>query len=285
MVYPALNPCWPKHWLSALCSTFLAFCLLNNSASCQLEGRIQPPPGDVRTNAKDGQRYVWVPAGAFQMGCSLPQAGATKPSEGAATGPPHPPRRFHGINICLDDEKPIHEVTISKGFWIGRKEVTVGAYTRFARATGTPFPPDRDFPGRKLNAVGGDPVEGMIWNEAVAYCGWAGLRLPTEAEWEYAATQRRYNGIGPIPVERKTLSIAFDLPDMGRHREWTADWYEPTYYAAADPIDPKGPANGGYRVLRGGSEGRNPGGIRVSARYGYTPGTGVGSIRCAGEFQ
>src|SRR5260370_4177826 len=228
MVYPALNHCWPKHWLSALCSTFLASGLLNNSASCRLGGRIQPPPGDVRTNAKDGQRYVWVPAGAFQMGCSL-------------TGPADPPRRFHGFNRCLDDEKPIHEVTISKGFWIGHKEVTVDAYTRFARATGTPFPPDRDFPGRKLNAVGGDPVQFMIWDEAVAYCGWAGLRLPTEAEWEYAATQRRYNGIGPIPVERKTLSVAFDLPDMGRNWEWTADWYEPTYYKAPVPLNPKVP--------------------------------------------
>jgi len=46
-------------------------------------------------------------------------------------------------------------VTISRGFWIGQKEVTVEAYTRFARATGTPFPPDQGFPGRKLNADGG----------------------------------------------------------------------------------------------------------------------------------
>jgi len=62
MVYVALNRCLSKHWLAALCT---AFCLLNHSASGQADSRIQPLSGDVRTNAKDGQRYVWIPRAVF----------------------------------------------------------------------------------------------------------------------------------------------------------------------------------------------------------------------------
>ena len=69
-------------------------------------------PGAVWENPKDGLRYVWVPQGSFQMGCSP------------------------GDSECADDEKPPHEVIITSGFWLGQTEVTVGAYKRFAKATG-----------------------------------------------------------------------------------------------------------------------------------------------------
>ena len=71
-----------------------------------------PAAGSVRENPRDGLKYVWIPPGTFMMGCSP------------------------GDNECEKDEKPSHQVTISKGFWIGQTEVTVGAYKRFAAATG-----------------------------------------------------------------------------------------------------------------------------------------------------
>ena len=137
--------------------------------------------GDSKVNPIDGQKYMWIPPGTFMMGCS--------PGDGE----------------CFDDEKPAHEVTLSKGFWMGQTTVTVEAWKRYARATGRPMPPEKDDLGRLLNGAAGNdslPVVGVTWDEAGGYCGWAGMRLPTEAEWEYAAragtTGARYGGLDEI---------------------------------------------------------------------------------------
>jgi formylglycine-generating enzyme required for sulfatase activity len=75
-----------------------------------------PTAGSVRENPRDGLKYVWIPPGTFMMGCSP------------------------GDESCYDDEKPSHQVAISRGFWIGQTEVTVGAYKRFAATTRRQMP-------------------------------------------------------------------------------------------------------------------------------------------------
>src|SRR6266436_9029717 len=115
-----------------------------------------------------------------------------------------------GDSECFDWEKPAHRVTITKGFWIEQTEVTVGAYKRFAAATGRQMPTgawdelqNRWVPARKPSTPGLEtaaksqqapsfnsgwandnmPIVGVTWHDANAYCMWAGGRLPTEAEW------------------------------------------------------------------------------------------------------
>ncbi len=135
---------------------------------------VNPPPppgpkvGDFRTNPKDGLRYAYIPPGTFRMGCASSDDGP-----------------------CDADEKPAHDVRITKGFWMGQTEVTTEAYKRFVNATGGSMPDkEPESVGRKLNPNwSGDslPMTMVTWHNARDYCQWAGMGLPTEAEWEYAA--------------------------------------------------------------------------------------------------
>ena len=227
----------------------------------------QPPapiaPGTKKVNSKDGLTYVWIPPGKFQMGCST------------------------GDAECFDNERPAHEVAITKGFWLGQTSVTQQAYRR---VTGK----------NPANHKGASfPVEEVDWNEAQAYCNAIGGRLPTEAEWEYAAragsTGVRYGNLDEIAwydgnsgnkshdVGQK-LPNAFGLYDMlGNSWQWVADWYGP--YQAGAQSDPTGPASGQLKQPRGGSWGSTSRLTRASYRGSVEPEHRGGKlgIRCVGE--
>ena len=221
--------------------------------------------GETKVNPKDNLRYVWIPAGQFMMDCSP------------------------GDSQCYDDEKPAHEVRIGHGFWIGQTEVTQAAYKA---VTGKQNP--SHFKGDDL------PVEQVTWEEAKSYCEVVGLRLPTEAEWEYAAragnTAAQYGNLDDIawyeenssakthPVAQKSPN-AWGLYDMlGNVWEWCSDWYD--QYRPGSQLDPTGPKSGTQKILRGGAWDNLPRLVRVSVRFWGEPTVRYYNFgfRCAGEL-
>jgi len=223
-----------------------------------------PPPGpsplEVRTFSEDGLEYVFIPPGQYEMGASP------------------------GDDEAGDSERPRHRVRVARGFWLARTPVTVQAYRRFCDATGRLMPEAPDF---NPNWQHGDhPVVNVSWDDAAAYCEWAGGRLPSEAEWEYAAragTGTRYwwgnefdedkawyednSDDSTHPVGRKPGNPWGLLDALGNVWEWCADpWHGDYQGAPTEAVVWRG-GDEHRGVLRGGSWDTGPGFLRVSYRW------------------
>ena len=241
-----------------------ALALLNDAESAKataIEAAAEAarrPAGESRVF--DGMEFVWVPAGEFRMGSTSSEA--------------------------FEEELPVTQVRISRGFWLGQHEVTQGQWAAVMGSNPSFF-----------DACGLDcPVEVVSWNDAQEFIGrlnamdGAGTyRLPTEAEWEYAAragtTGDRYGNLDAIawygegssggthPVGQKAPN-AWGLHDMlGNVWEWVEDWYGD--YPGGVVTDPRGPVSGTRRVDRGGGWFIEVGGCRSSSRYTDTPGSRI----------
>jgi len=220
----------------------------------------EPPPTAVssqgirsdKTRKRDGMPIVYVPAGSFTMGTD------------------------QGSSF---DANPAHEVNLN-AFWIDQVEVSNGMYAICVQNGACQPPSNYSSPTRASYFNNPDyvdyPVIYVSWDQAKSYCGWAGGRLPTEAEWEKAARgiyQRPYpwgenidctksnyyecnlNDTSGVWSNPAGASPYLALNMVGNVSEWVMDWYDQFYYSKSPKDNPQGPANDvlGYRVLRGGS--------------------------------
>ncbi len=231
-----------------------------------------PTPGSGVSNISkiDGMLQFYVPAGEFMMGSN---------------------------SSNFPDERPEHKILLD-AFWIDHTEVTNAMFAAFVTESGyvgeleeqgvgwlftgngwedysgkgwrNPLGPNTTVTGRD-----GYPVVQVTWNDAAAYCNWAGRRLPTEAEWEKAARgpdgniypwgssdpNDQYanygNNVGDLSnvnrYEKLNISFYGAMDMAGNVYEWVADWYGETYYQSSPSSNPIGPENGKYKVIRGGS--------------------------------
>jgi sulfatase modifying factor 1 len=171
-----------------------------------------------------------------------------------------------GSNYGRDNEKPVHQVFVDD-FYIDKYEVTVRDYSEFCKATG------REIPEKPEYHTDDHPVANVSWEDASDYASWKGKRLPTEAEWEYAAlggkiSSNQYSGnsfldyvgwysgnsnlvIHPVGKLDPNEYRIYDM--SGNVWEWCGDWYSLSYYRSGEGISPTGPTDGNEKVLRGGS--------------------------------
>jgi formylglycine-generating enzyme required for sulfatase activity len=231
---------------------------------------------------------VFIPGGGFQRGRSH-----DLPDDGLKWYP-----------TLMRDDRPVRTVFVDP-FYLDEHEVTNAQYFEFVKAA--KYRPPYNWPGGRLPEGQEQlPVVDVSWEDAAAYAGWAGKRLPTEAEWERACRglvegakypwggaepdrkQARYdvtNGPGPVCGFPRNY---FGLCDMaGNVWEWVSDWYDRTYYERATERNPPGPETGLYRVLRGGSWADTAKYLTCANRSWARPGERSPNIgfRCAKKFR
>ncbi|MBC8234001.1 formylglycine-generating enzyme family protein [bacterium] len=233
---------------------------------------------------QDGAKMRLIPAGEFQM----------------------------GSNNGDSDEKPVHTVNLD-AFYMDKYEVTVGQYKKFIQATGHRAPNWSSV--SQYSPTDNHPIIYVSWDDAQAYCKWAGKRLPTEAEWEKAArgglVGKKYPWGDEAPDAGGKYRANFDpgnytedgyrycapvgsfppngygLYNMaGNVWEWCSDWYDGNYYFSSPRNNPPGPASGSHRVLRGGSWRSASDGMRAAPRLNgvaYSMGRIIGFRSCVAQ--
>ena len=238
------------------------------------------PPTEIISEI-DGAEMVLIPAGTFQMGSTIGDS----------------------------DEQPVHSVTLN-AFYMDVYEVTNARYQKFVESTGYPQPPLSHNP--RFNAPN-TPVVRVNWRDAAAYAAWADKRLPTEAEWEYAArgglTGKRYPNGDIITYANANLANVnetdkwkwtapvgsflpngYNLYDMaGNVWEWCFDEYNSEFYSVSPENNPRFgreqvPDNENFRILRGGGWGGATADLRVADRwYHLSSGSTIG-FRCVKDI-
>ena len=224
-----------------------------------------------------GMEFVLIPNGSFLMGAEF---------KGVAQG------------VVKKDEDPVHQVTISKDFYLAKYPVTQGQWMAVMEKN-----PSRFRTSGKPDVTKDNPVEKVSWDDIQEFIkllnqkeGHSRYRLPTEAEWEYAAragtTTQYYFGDdknqlveyawyeknsgtsvdistkSTRPVGQKKPN-AWGLYDMyGNVWEWVQDLYTQDYYVSSPQVDPAGPSDGQHRVMRGGSWDNEPHECRSAKRKG-----------------
>jgi formylglycine-generating enzyme required for sulfatase activity len=232
--------------------------------------------GNLRRNPKDGAQLVWIPSGEFAM----------------------------GDNDRIDN--PVHHVMLD-GYYIYKYPVTVGQYEMFCRDTNRQMPPAPDF--NPAWSKKDHPIVNVSWIDAQAYCQWAGVSLPTEAQWEKAArgpenfrfpwgdtfdgtklwnSNARDNipstvdGTASVTRTEKVFANAYGCVDMaGNVWQWCLDMYDKNYWSTATRYNNPVNLEGTMRVARGGPWRSNFGTViyrtsfreqRGQASYGFTLG-------------
>ncbi|HUT52774.1 MAG TPA: SUMF1/EgtB/PvdO family nonheme iron enzyme [bacterium] len=239
-------------------------------------------PGDPFYGSVDVACMALIPAGCFNMGDAF--------SEGNSS------------------ELPVHNVCITSDFYMDAHGVTNAEYAACVSGGGC-IAPNNSSSSTRGSYYGNPtydnfPVIYVNWNQATAYCAGAGKRLPTEAEWEYAArgglSGKRYPWgdsisysdanydwfIDDTSAVESYAGNGYGLYDMaGNVLEWVNDWYLSTYYSVSPTNDPPGPDTGSSRVFRGGSYDSIAWSLRVACRGDIGPASQTcdHGFRCAGD--
>lgn len=213
---------------------------------------------ETDTGGEGDPNLLEVAGGSFEMGCGA------------------------GDTDCNDPDNPGHDVSVSS-FYIERTEVSVADYRACVDAGGcSAAATDLDC-NYGDPALDNHPINCVTWQQAADYCGWMGRRLPTEAEWEFAAAgvdsrpfpwgsgeascalAHMFSTVGemgdygcmtgktsPVEAYENGASLVGALQMAGNVDEWVADWYAVDYYDAGENSDPQGPSDGTQKVNRGG---------------------------------
>lgn len=267
---------------------FLCFTFFNISFSAT--NQTSPDFSNQPKKIEESQigNMIFVEGGEFQMGCDV--------------------YIENGMEFKYESEQPKHKVKVNS-FYISKYEVTADDYDKFCKETKTEKPPLL-----AMLTKGKQPINCIVWQDALKYCNWLsekeglspcytfassgiscdfsknGFRLPTEAEWEFAAkggklskgyiysgsnnvdevawnvNLRKGKGANPIPVGQK-LPNELGIYDMsGNVREMCFDWFDKDYYKKLVYDNPKGPEKTGWIVTRGGDFEVYTEACRVTAR-------------------